>query len=76
MDYYTQFIESDPEWKLVEIYTDEGFSGLSSKNREGFNRMITDALKGRHAWVERLTVYNDNRLVYSLKDGSEITIML
>ena len=29
-----------------------------------------------HAVVDRLTVYNDNRLVYSLKDGSEITIML
>ena len=29
-----------------------------------------------HAVVERLTVYNDNRLVYSLKDGSEITVML
>ena len=29
-----------------------------------------------HAVVDRLTVNNDNRLVYSLKDGSEITIML
>ena len=24
VDYYTQFIESNPEWELVEIYTDEG----------------------------------------------------
>ena len=29
-----------------------------------------------HAVVERLTVYNDDRLVYSLKDGTEITVML
>ena len=27
------------------------------------------------AVVERLTVYNDDRLVYSLKNGSEITVM-
>ncbi len=47
VDYYTQFIQSNPEWELVEIYTDEGISGLSHKNREGFNRMIADALKGR-----------------------------
>lgn len=47
VDYYTQFIQSNPEWELMEIYTDEGISGLSSKNREGFNRMIADALKGR-----------------------------
>lgn len=29
-----------------------------------------------HALVDRVTVYNDDRLVYSLKDGSEITVML
>ena len=29
-----------------------------------------------HAAVDRLTVYNDNRLVYSLKDGMEITVRL
>ena len=29
-----------------------------------------------HAVVERLTVMSDNRLVYSLKDGSEITFSI
>ena len=29
-----------------------------------------------YAVVERVTVYNDDRLVYSLKDGSEITVRL
>jgi hypothetical protein len=29
-----------------------------------------------HAVVDRVTVYDDNRLIYSLKDGSEITVML
>lgn len=29
-----------------------------------------------HAVVNRVTVYNDDRLVHSLKDGSEITVML
>ena len=29
-----------------------------------------------HAVVGRITVYNDDRLVYSLKDGTEITVML
>ncbi|MBQ2719130.1 MAG: hypothetical protein IJF73_03585 [Clostridia bacterium] len=29
-----------------------------------------------HAVVDRVTVYNDDRLVYSPKDGSEITVML
>ena len=29
-----------------------------------------------HAVVDHVTVYNDDRLVYSLKDGTEITIEL
>ena len=29
-----------------------------------------------HAVVDYVTVYNDDRLVYSLKDGTEITIEL
>ena len=29
-----------------------------------------------HAVVDRVTVYNDDRLEYSLKDGTEITVML
>ena len=29
-----------------------------------------------HAVVDYVTVYNDDRLVYSQKDGSEITVML
>ena len=29
-----------------------------------------------HAVVDKVTVYNDDRLVYSLKDGTEITIEL
>ena len=28
-----------------------------------------------HATVDRVTVYNDDRLIYSLKDGGEITVM-
>ncbi|WP_268872106.1 recombinase family protein [Varibaculum massiliense] len=34
-------------WQYVAIYTDEGISGTSTKHREGFNRMIADALSGR-----------------------------
>lgn len=29
-----------------------------------------------HAVVDKVTVYNDDRLIYSLKDGNEITVML
>ena len=47
VDYYTDYIRSHPDWEFVEVYTDEGISALNTKKRDGFNRMITDALAGR-----------------------------
>jgi len=47
VDYYTSYIKRNPNWEFVDVYTDEGISGVSTKNREGFNRMIFDALSGK-----------------------------
>ncbi len=46
VDYYTRFIQANPDWEFVKVYTDAGISGLNTKNREGFNTMIADALAG------------------------------
>ena len=47
MDYYTRFIQENPDWDFVEVYTDEGISTVNTKRRDGFNRMIRDALAGK-----------------------------
>lgn len=47
VDFYTRHINSNPEWEFVFVYTDEGISGTNTKKREGFNRMIADALSGK-----------------------------
>ncbi len=47
VDYYEHYIKNHDGWQFVAIYTDEGISGTSTKHREGFNRMIADALSGR-----------------------------
>ena len=47
VDYYTHYIQANPEWRFVDVYTDEGISATNTKKREGFNRMIQDALDGR-----------------------------
>lgn len=47
VDYYTNFICSHSEWEFVSVYTDEGVSGLGTRQREGFNQMIRDALAGK-----------------------------
>lgn len=45
--YFEELINKNPEWINVGIYYDEGISGTSLKKREGFNRLITDALDGK-----------------------------
>jgi DNA invertase Pin-like site-specific DNA recombinase len=47
MDYYTRHIQSNPAWEFVGLYSDEGISATSTRKRDGFNRMISDALDGK-----------------------------
>lgn len=46
-DYYKRKILEHPGWEFVEIYVDDGVSGLSTSRREGFNHMVEDCLAGR-----------------------------
>ena len=48
--HYTEYIkskETSDNWQFVDVYTDKGITGVSTKKREGFNRMIQDALAGK-----------------------------
>jgi len=45
--YYTNQITENPDWTMVDVYTDEGITGTNTKKRDGFNRMIADALAGK-----------------------------
>lgn len=47
VDYYTNYIKGRNDWEFVEVYTDEGITGTSTKHREGFKQMIADALDGK-----------------------------
>lgn len=47
VDFYRQYIKNNPEWEFVAVYADEGISGTNTRKREGFNRMIADAMEGK-----------------------------
>lgn len=47
VDYYTKYIKSRSDWEFVDVYTDEGISATNTKKRDGFNRMVQDALGGK-----------------------------
>ena len=43
ISYYDDLIKRNRNWTFVPGYIDEGLSGISTKKRENFNRMIEDA---------------------------------
>lgn len=45
--HYTERINSEPEWTLVDIFADKGITGTSVKKRDEFNRMIRWCKKGK-----------------------------
>ena len=47
VDYYMNHIKSNADWEFMEIYTDEGITATNTKKRDGFNRMVADALAGK-----------------------------
>lgn len=48
---YTKKINANPNWILAGIYTDEGITGTTAKNRTGFRRMIIDCEAGKIDYI-------------------------
>lgn len=46
VNYYTVYIQNNPDWEFVGIFADEGITGTNTKKRDGFNHMIKKALNG------------------------------
>ena len=47
IQYYEDFIRRNAAWTFVPGYIDEGLSGISTKHRENFNRMVDDAAEDK-----------------------------
>lgn len=43
---YAQKIDTNPDWELVAVYSDEGATGTNVKKRFGFLQMMSDASEG------------------------------
>jgi len=46
VNYYTAYIQNNPDWEFVGVFADEGITGTNTKKRDGFNLMIEKALNG------------------------------
>ncbi len=47
ISYYDELIKRNRNWTFVPGYIDEGLSGISTKKRENFNRMVEDAAEDK-----------------------------
>ena len=65
VDYYTRFISSREDWELVDVYADEGLTGMETKKRDDFNRMIADCRDGK---IDRILVKSVSRFARNQED--------
>ena len=56
--HYTQYITEHEDWRLVDIYADEGISGTSVEKRDDFKRMLADSGRGL---IDRVLVKSISR---------------
>jgi len=47
VNYYTSYIQNEPEWNFVKVYSDPGISGTRADKRPGFLQMIEDCKAGK-----------------------------
>lgn len=63
--FYTESINSNPEYECAGIYADEGISGTNTKKRDEFNRMIADCRAGK---IDRIVTKSISRFARNTLD--------
>lgn len=66
VDYYTRHIAENPDWELADVYADEGISGLDTRKRDEFNRMLADCRAGK---IDRILVKSMSRFARNTRDS-------
>ena len=66
--HYTQYITEHDDWRLVDIYADEGITGTSVEKREDFKRMLADSERGL---IDRILVKSISRFARNTSECLE-----
>lgn len=66
--YYVDLISKNENWIFVDLYADEGISGMKTSKREEFNRMIEDCRKGM---IDMIIVKSISRFARNVVDCLE-----
>lgn len=63
--HFTDSIQEHKNWKLVDIYADEGITGTSIQKRDEFHRLMEDCRKGR---IDKVLVKSISRFARNSED--------
>lgn len=50
-NYFTEYVNSQKNWVLVDTYSDEGISGTQINHREGLQRLLEDCRAGKIDYI-------------------------
>ena len=64
-DKYREQIKSNPKWKYVGTYVDDGFSGTNTEHRPAFNLMMKDCMAGK---IDMIITKSVSRFARNLVD--------
>ncbi len=65
---YTNLIERKPNWEMVDIFADEGLSGMKAENRTEFQRMIRYCELGK---IDYIITKSVSRFARNAKEALE-----
>lgn len=63
--HYTEFINGNPDWILIDIFADEGLTGTEANKREEFQRMLADCRRGK---IDRILCKSVSRFARNTSD--------
>jgi DNA invertase Pin-like site-specific DNA recombinase len=66
IEYYTGVISENPNWTMAGIFADEGLSGMSTRKRKEFNRMMQKCRAGR---IDLIIVKSTSRFARNTLDS-------
>ena len=62
---YMEKIKANPNWKYVGTYVDDGFSGTNTEHRQGFQKLMKDAMDGK---IDMIITKSVSRFARNLMD--------
>lgn len=65
IQYYTEYAQRNPQYRLVDIYADEGITGTSMEKRDDFHRLMRDCKKGL---IDRIIVKSVSRFARNTEE--------